>query len=201
LQKNITMNNITPYPVLEYVVNVIKNTISDIKTEYTAADAATLKDGNDTIDLVQRFDETGKTATIFIKDPKDIIFSEDLFPELKNLQQSAKGKSIPEIKDATVIINDLNIETHLIFQGVKDFFDELSSSYEFGKTVEKEANITKNTYKFGSHFFGLTVINEKDTIIVKTGFQASTDAAIKKIIENDALKVQNAAIKMFKTGK
>jgi hypothetical protein len=195
------MNNITPYPVLEYVVNIIKSTISDIKIEYTASDTAILKDGNDTIHLEQRFDEAGNIATVFIKDPKDIIFSEDLFPVLRNLQESGKGKSIPELQDATVIINDLNIETHLIFQAVKDCFDEVSSSYEFGKTVEKEANITKNTYKFGSHFFGLTVINEKDNIIVKTGFQASIDPAIKTIIENDAVKVQNAVIKMFKSGK
>jgi len=195
------MNNITPYPVLAYVVDLIKGAVADIKIEYTAADTVTLKDGNDTIHIEQRFDETGKIATIFIKDPKDIIFSEDLLPVLNDIQKGAAAKSTPELQQAKVIINDLYVETDIIFQAVKDCFDEVSSSYEFGKTVEKEPNVTKNTYKFGSNFFGLTVINEADQIIVKTGFTATTDDAVKKIIENDAVKVQKAVNKMFKAGK
>ena len=76
------MNDITDYPVLAYVVKLIKNTITDIKTEYIAPASVELKDGNDTIYLQQRLDENGNPSTIFIKDPKDIIFSEDLLHAL-----------------------------------------------------------------------------------------------------------------------
>ncbi len=191
------MNDITDYPVLAYVVKLIKNTITDIKTEYIAPASVELKDGNDTIYLQQRSDENGNPSTIFIKDPKDIIFSEDLLPSLKNLQEGAEGKTAEALLNARVIINDLDVETQLIFQAVKDHFDEISNSYEFFKAIEKQTDKIKSSFKFGSHSFELTVINQTPLISVTAGFSPSFDESIKKTIENDAAKVQLAVQKIF----
>lgn len=195
------MNNITPYPVLEYIVNVIKNTISDIKIEYTASGAVNLKDGNDAIQLEQVSDQNGSSITVVIKDPKDILFSEDLLPALKDLHEDAKGELKSVLQTVTVVINGLNVETRLIFQTVKDCFDQLSNSYEFLKAIEKEGNKIKSTFKFGSHSFNLTVANRADEITVEPDFSPSFDAGIKKTVEHDTAKVQKAVYTMFKEGK
>lgn len=192
------MNNITPYPVLEYVVNVIKKAISDIKVEYLTEGAVNLKDGNDTIHLEQKFDSTGNFATILINDPRDIIISEDLLPVLEHLQDGAPEKLKTGLQTTTVIINDLNVETQIIFQGVKDAFDQISNSYEWVKTIEKETTKTKSTFKFGAHKFDLTIMNESDQIFVQPEFAASFDPTIRKTIEEDSLKVQNAIYATFK---
>ncbi|SHF24272.1 hypothetical protein [Pedobacter caeni] len=181
------MNNIKPDAVLESVVNLIKNTISDAKIEYASSSTATLKDGNDTIYLEQKSDNSGNSATIFIKDKQEIIFSEDLLDPLKDLDQTA-----------TIIVNDLDVETYLIFQAVKDEFDQLSNSYEFVKATEKEVQKAKSTFKFGKHVFDLIVSNERDQIIVAPEFSSSFDSTIKKTIEADALKVQHAMCAEFK---
>jgi hypothetical protein len=187
LQKIKPMNNIKPDAVLESVVNLIKNTISDAKIEYVSSSTATLKDGNDIIYLEQKSDNSGNSATIFIKDKQEIIFSEDLLDPLKDLDQTA-----------TIIVNDLDVETYLIFQAVKDEFDQLSNSYEFVKATEKEVQKAKSTFKFGKHVFDLTVSNEQDQIVVAPEFSSSFDNTIKKTIEADALKVQNAMCAEFK---
>lgn len=195
------MNNITPYPVLEYVVNVIKNAISDIKVEYTTAGAVNLKDGNDTIHLEQKFDSTGNFATILINDPRDIIISEDLLSVLENLHEGANGSLKTGLQNTTVIINDLDVETQIIFQGVKDAFDQISNSYEWVKTIEKENTKVKSTFKFGTHKFDLTLMNESDQIFVQAEFIASFDPAVRKTIEGDSFKVQNAIYAIFKEDK
>ena len=192
------MNDITDYPVLAYVVKLIKNTITDIKTEYIAPASVELKDGNDTVYLQQRSDENGNPSTIFIKDPKDIIFSEDLLPSLKNLQEGAEGKTAQALLNARVIINELDVETHLIFHAVKDHFDEISNSYEFSMAIEKQADKIKSKFKFGSHAFELTVANHAQLISVTADFPSSFDESIKKTIENDAAKVQQAVQKIFR---
>lgn len=194
------MNNITPYPVLEYVVNVIKKAISDIKVEYITEGAVTLKDGNDTIQLEQRFDSTGNLATILIQDPRDIIISEDLLPVLEHLHKGAPEKLKAGLQTATVIINGLDVGTQIIFQGVKDAFDQISNSYEWIKTIEKENNKVKSTFKFGTHKFDLTINNESDQIFVQAEFAASFDPTIRKTIEEDSSKVQKAIYAMFKEG-
>ncbi|WGQ11395.1 hypothetical protein QG516_06980 [Pedobacter gandavensis] len=191
------MSNITPNPVLEHVVNVIKNVISDIKIEYTSTNVANLKDGNAPISLEQHFDESGKLA-IFIKDPKDIIFSEDLLPELNSLDEGVKGALKSELQAATIIINDLNVATQIIFQSAKDAFDQISNSYEFAKNIEKDITKVKSTFKFGSNVFDLTILNEPELISITPEFAASFNPAIKKTIEDDAQKVQNALNAMFK---
>lgn len=186
-KKMIIMNNITPLPVLEHVVNVIKNTISDIKVEYVTINTAHLKDGNDSIHLEQLADSTGSFASIRIQDPKEIIISEDLLPTLKSLHE-----------DTTIIINDLDVDTQLIFQAVKDAFDQISNSYELIKTIKKETTEVKSTFKFGTHKFDLTVVNQTDHIAIESEFASSFDPTIRKTIEADAAKVQKAVNAIFK---
>jgi len=195
------MNNFKPYPVLEYVIDVIKDVISGIKIEYVSTSVAILKDGNDTIHLEQVFDSSGDFATILIKDPKDIIFSEDLLPLLDKLHEDAEGELKAGLQTAVIIINNLNVETRLIFQAVKDGFDVISNSYEFVKTIEKDVTKVKSIFKFGSHLFNLTVINESESIFVTPEFSSKFDPAVRATIENDALKVQKAVYAILKEDK
>ncbi len=195
------MNDTKPYPVLDYVVNLIKNTISDAKVEYTSIGTVTLKDGNDTIYLEQKFDSSESLATIFITDPKEIIYSEDLLVPLKNLAKGTDGPLKSALQDATIIVNDLDLETYLIFLSVKNEFDQLSNSYEFLQTVEKETTKVKSLFKFGKHPFGLNVVNEADQILLTTKFASTIDPGIKKTIEEDALKVQAQCMLYSKKAK
>ena len=192
------MNNITPNPLLVNVVDVIKYVISDIKIEYISTSVAELIDGNAKINIKEQLDASGNLATINIDDPKDIIFSEDLVFALKKLVEK-KSKAQPAI--ATIIINDLEIEMHLIFQDVKDAFDQLSTSYEFLKTNKKEVTKVKSICKFGSHVFTLTVMNETDEIFVTPEFPTTMEAAIVKIIGDDVAKVQKAVRAIFKESR
>ncbi|WP_316839796.1 hypothetical protein [Pedobacter gandavensis] len=192
------MNNITPHPVLEHVVNIIKNVISDIKIDYTSESTANLKDGNAFIILEQVFDSSKNSATILIKDPKDIIFSEDLLPDLKHLHDGTTGAFKTELQNATVIINDLDVATQIIFESAKDAFDQISNSYELVKTIEKEISKVKSTFKFGSNVFNLTIADGEDLICITPEFAPSYNAAIQKTIEDDALKVQNSLNSIFK---
>lgn len=197
-KKMIIMNKITPLPVLEHVVNVIKNTISDIKVEYVTISTARLKDGNDSIHLEQLADSTGNFASILIQDPKEIIISEDLLPTLKSLHEGVDGNLKVELQNATIIVNDLDVDTQLIFQAVKDAFDQISNSYELIKTIQKETTKVKSTFKFGTHKFDLTVVNETAQVSMESEFASSFDPTIKKTIEADAAKVQKAVNAMFK---
>jgi len=192
------MNNITPNPLLANVVDVIKDVISDIKIEYISPSVVELIDGNAKINIKEQLDANGNLATINIDDPKDIIFSEDLVPALKKLVEK-KSKAQPVI--GTIIINDLEIEMHLIFQDVKDAFDQLSTSYEFLKTNKKEVTKVKSICKFGSHVFTLTVMNETDEIFVTPEFPTTMEPAIVKIIGDDVAKVQKAVRAIFKESR
>jgi len=193
------MNN-TTYPVLEYIVNLLKNAIADAKVEKQSDTVSVVKDGNDTIRLEQLFDNNGNSTGIAITDKKDIIFSEDLFETLDKIDESAKGDATLKaaLKNAIIIINDLDVETQLIFQSVKDCFDQLSNSYEFVKINKKEVNKLKAQFKFGKHSFDLSVVNEANEIFVTADFAAAVDAPVRKTIEADILKVQNAINKIFK---
>jgi hypothetical protein len=195
------MNDIKPYAVLEYVVNLIKNTISDAKIEYASTSTAILKDGNDTLYLEQRFDSTGNFASIFINDPREIIYSEDLLEPLNTLYQGATGDLKAALQTATILVNEIDVETHLILQTVKDGFDQLSNSYEFIKITDNEISKVKCSFKFGKHQFELTVMNEADLILVEPEFSSSFDPAVKKTIAEDAFKVQNAVKAIYKEDK
>jgi deoxyxylulose-5-phosphate synthase len=116
------------------------------------------------------------------------------------MHKDVKGNQ--ELKNAlektTIIINDLNIETELIFQAIKDFLDQLSNSYEFIQTVEN--NITKigAGFKFGKHIFRINITNEPEKISIEPRFSASFDNSVQQTIVTDINKVQKAVNKMFK---
>lgn len=193
------MSNITPLPVLAHVVSIIKNAISDLKIQYISSETANLKDGNDNIDLEQEFDSSNNFATIFINDPKDIMFSEDLLPVLKDdLSKGAKGELKSALETATVVINGLDVETRLILETAKDAFDQLSSSYEFVRTTENKLTKVKARFKFENHLFEVIISNETAQILVEPDFSSAVDLTIQKIIAADAAKVQLALQSIFK---
>ncbi|WP_316822618.1 hypothetical protein [Pedobacter gandavensis] len=192
------MNNITPHPVLGHVVNIIKNVISDIKIDYTSESTVNLKDGNAFIILEQQLDSDNNSAIILIQDPKDIIFSEDLLPDLKHLHDGTKGELKTALQNATVIINDLNVATQIIFQSAKDAFDQISNSYELIRIIEKAPTRIKSRFKFGSNLFELTILDEEDKISINAEFEPSFNEAIKKTITEDTLKVQDSLNSIFK---
>jgi len=193
------MNN-TTYPVLEYIVNLLKNSIADAKVEKQSNTVSVVKDGNDIIRLEQLFDNNGNSTGIAITDKKDIIYSEDLLETLDSIHENAKGDAELKaaLKNAIIIINDLDVETQLIFQSVKDCFDQLSNSYEFVRITKKGVNKLQAQFKFGKHSFDLSLVNEATEIFVSAEFAAAVDAPVKKTIEADISKVQNAVNKIFK---
>ena len=193
------MNN-TTYPVLEYIVNLLKNSIADAKVEKQSNTVSVVKDGNDIIRLEQLFDNNGNSTGIAITDKKDIIYSEDLLETLDSIHENAKGDAELKaaLKNAIIIINDLDVETQLIFQSVKDCFDQLSNSYEFVRITKKGVNKLQAQFKFGKHSFDLSLVNEATEIFVSAEFTAAVDAPVKKTIEADISKVQNAVNKIFK---
>ena len=186
------------YPVLDYVVNTLKNAIADSKVESPSNREFLIKDGNDEIFLKQLSSE--KDATIYITDKRNIIFSEDLLETLQNLHHTVKGNE--ELKTALqksqIIINDLNIETELVFQAIKDFLDQLSNSYEFIQKVDNNITTIGVGFKFGKHIFRINITNEPQQIAIETRFSATFDAGVQKTISADIKKVEQAVNKMFK---
>lgn len=188
------------YPVLDHIVNTLKNAIADAKVENPSPNEYIIKDGNDEILLKQMPNEV--LTTVFITDNRRIIYSEDLLETLQQIHMHKDVKGNQELKNAlektTIIINDLNIETELIFQAIKDFLDQLSNSYEFIQTVEN--NITKigAGFKFGKHIFRINITNEPEKISIEPRFSASFDSSIQQTITIDINKVQIAVNKMFK---
>ena len=188
------------YPVLDHIVNTLKNAIADAKVENPSPNEYIIKDGNDEILLKQLPNEV--VTTVFITDNRRIIYSEDLLETLQQIHMHKDVKGNQELKNAlektTIIINDLNIETELIFQAIKDFLDQLSNSYEFIQTVEN--NITKigAGFKFGKHIFRVNITNEPEKISIEPRFSASFDSSVQQTITIDINKVQIAVNKMFK---
>lgn len=188
------------YPVLDHIVNTLKNAIADAKVENPSPNEYIIKDGNDEILLKQLPNEV--VTTVFITDNRRIIYSEDLLDTLQQIHMHKDVKGNQELKNAlektTIIINDLNIETELIFQAIKDFLDQLSNSYEFIQTVEN--NITKigAGFKFGKHIFRINITNEPEKISIEPRFSASFDNSVQQTIVTDINKVQKAVNKMFK---
>ncbi len=195
-----TMSEIEKYSVLDYIVKTLKNALTDAKLDHKAPNEYVIKDGNDEIFLKQEPTNEGNAAVIIITDKRHIIFSEDLLETLRHIHKDAVGN--PQLKEAletaTIIINDLDIETELVFQAIKDQLDQLSNSYEFIQSVEN--NITKigAGFKFGKHIFRLNINNEPKEISIETRFTPTFDPGIKKTIAADILKVQSAVNKIFK---
>lgn len=200
MQKINIMSEREKYPVLDHIVNTLKNAIADAKVENPSPNEYIIKDGNDEILLKQLPNEV--VTTVFITDNRRIIYSEDLLDTLQQIHMHKDVKGNQELKNAlektTIIINDLNIETELIFQAIKDFLDQLSNSYEFIQTVEN--NITKigAGFKFGKHIFRINITNEPEKISIEPRFSASFDNSVQQTIVTDINKVQKAVNKMFK---
>jgi len=194
------MNEREEYPALAYIVKTLTKAIADSKVEQKSANEFTVKDGNDTIDLKQAPNTATNSDDIIITDKRNIIFSEDLLETLQDIHTTVKGNDTLKsaLEKATIIINGLNIETDFVFQAIKDFFDQVSNSYEFVQTVE--TNVTKigAGFKFGKHIFRVNISNDPEQISIEPRFTASFDAGIQKTITEDVAKVQQAVNKMFK---
>lgn len=190
------MSETEKYPALDHIIKTLKNAIADAKIENPAPNEYLFKDGNDEIILKQ------DGSKVLITDSRRIIYSEDLLETLQQMHMHRDVKSNAALKtvleETTIIINELSIETELIFQAVKDFLDQVSNSYEFLQIVD--SNITKLGvgFKFGKHIFRLNITNEDEQIVLEPRFTASFDAGIQKTIDADIQKVQAAVNKMFK---
>ena len=194
------MNEREEYPALAYIVKTLTKAIADSKVEQKSANEYTVKDGNDIIDLKQVANAANNGDDIVITDKRNIIFSEDLLETLQDIHTTVKGSDTLKsaLENATIIINGLNIETDFVFQAIKDFFDQVSNSYEFVQTVE--TNVTKigAGFKFGKHIFRVNITNDLEQISIEPRFTASFDSGIQKTITEDVAKVQQAVNKMFK---
>lgn len=190
------MKKTDEYPALAYVVNTLTKAIADSKVEQKSANEYTVRDGNDEIILKQG----SNPNAILITDKRNIIFSEDLLETLQDIEDTVKGNDELKaaLKENTIIINGLNIETDFVFQAVKDFLDQVSNSYEFVQTVETEITKIGAGFKFGKHIFRLNITNDTDKITLEPRFVASFDAGIQKTITEDINKVELALNKMFK---
>ncbi|KEQ31532.1 hypothetical protein N180_11025 [Pedobacter antarcticus 4BY] len=194
------MSEIKQYPVLKHIVNVIKNAIADSKVDEQSESVSIIKDGNDSIHVKQLFDDTDKIASIFITDKKEILYSEDLLETLEDIAQTAKSDAnLKKALEATkIIVNDLSLQTEFILQEVKAAFDELSDSYEFGKTTEKNIEEFSASYKFGDNKFDITVVNNADAIKLEAKIDSAVKPAVKKTIEADVDKIGKALNNSFK---
>lgn len=194
------MSEIKQYPVLKHIVNVIKNAIADSKVDEQSESVSIIKDGNDSIHVRQLFDDTEKIASIFITDKKEILYSEDLLETLEDIAKTAKSDAgLKEaLEAAKIIVNDLSLQTEFILQEVKAAFDELSDSYEFGKTTEKNIEEFSASYKFGDNKFDITVVNSADAIQIEAKIDSAVKPAVKKTIEADVDKIGKALNNSFK---
>lgn len=190
------MSETEKYPALDYIVKTLKNAIADAKIDHPSANEYLIKDGNDEILLKQEGDQ------ILITDARRIIYSEDLLETLQQIHMNRDVRGNIELKTilekTTIIINELDIETELVFQAAKDFLDQLSNSYEFLQVVDSNINKIGVGFKFGKHIFRLNITNESEEISLEPRFTPSFDAGVQKTIEADIQKVQAAINKMFK---
>ncbi|RZK25481.1 MAG: hypothetical protein EOO43_05410 [Flavobacterium sp.] len=193
------MSEIKQSPVLEFIIEKIKGEIADAKVEKQSEKKSVLKDGNDSILLEETAGLDDHKVSVLITDKKEILYSEDLLEILQDIHLEARpDTSIYEsLKSTNIIVNGLSIETKFIFQAVKEFFDTLSNSYQFLKTVEKSTNQLTMEFQFGDTKFHLLVSNGEH-ITVNAKYDESVNAKIKTTIADDVIKVQQALNKMFK---
>jgi hypothetical protein len=193
------MSEIKQHAILTYISEKIKSAIADAKLHKQSETIAIIKDGNDQIQLEQLADASGN-ITIQITDRKEILYSEDLLEPLQNIEEGTESQKelYGALSSTTIVVNGLSIETDFVFQAVKDCFDTLSSSYQFVKTLSKRINGLTISFQFGDHKFQLVVVNDPDQIIITCDVDEVKDAKVKKTIESDVAKVQQALNKMFK---
>ncbi|MHA4894668.1 hypothetical protein ACXZ1K_07955 [Pedobacter sp. PWIIR3] len=192
------MEGITPKELLKLVVDIIKDAVCDIHIDYVSEHVAVLKDGNDSIHLEQKNDENGSSSSVFINDPREIIVSEDLLPALTALQHGLPGRTTARPKDASIVLNGLDVETYQILDAAKDAYDELNNSYQYEATLKKLHNEVTCSFKFGDHDFQITLVNQNDAIAITAETSAITAKGIADIIKNDTAKVQVALEAIYK---
>ena len=121
------MSKSEKHPVLNHIVNTLQTAIADSKVENPSSNEFIIKDGNDEIHLIEVQSADKNSVTVLITDKRRIIFSEDLLETLQDIHEQVKGN--PELKTAlekaSIIINELNIETEFVFQAIKDFFPKI----------------------------------------------------------------------------
>lgn len=197
------MSNIQQYAVLEFISEKIKKAIADAVLEKQLENVSIVKDGNDKIKMEQLPGDAGFTTSIIISDPRNILYSEDLLTTLQDISEGTESK--PELnkalKETNIVVNGLSIETEFVFQGVKDCFDTLSSSYEFVKITEKNVDSLTVAFIFGDTKFKVMVKNEADLISIATEIDNTADPKVQKTITGDVVKVQSALNKIFKENK
>ncbi len=194
------MKETEKFPVLDHIVETLKNAIADAKVENQLPNEYKIKDGNDEIHLKQELSDNGSAVTVLITDKRRIIFSEDLLETLQDIHEGVKGNEALKaaLKSAKIIINDLDIETEMVFQAIKDFLDQVSNSYEFIKAIDNEINKIGAGFKFGKHIFRINITNDPAQITIEPRFNAAIDTGVQKTVTDDVLKVQKAVNKMFK---
>lgn len=197
------MSTTQQYQVLEFISEKIKKAIADAVLQNPSESVAIVKDGNDSIKMEQLAGDAPNTTSIFITDNRNILYSEDLLTTLQDIHEGTESKPAlyAALKETSIVVNGLSIETEFVFQGVKDCFDTLSSSYEFVKIIEKNINALTIAFVFGDTKFTVAVANEPELITVSAEIANATDAKVKKTIDGDVVKVQSALNKIFKENK
>lgn len=200
LQKLLTiMSEINQYAALEYLVDVLQKAIIGSKIKQITADESAIIDGNASIRLKQQPESNGNT--IFIRDEKEILYSEELLEEVYKIQER---KGCPAglkaaLAPANIMINGLNIEAELIFHSVRDQFYALNGSYEFHKFIERNIQQLKFSMTFGDELtFELIVSNDADLVTIEAVVAESVPAAIKTMINTDLEDVRTEINQQFK---
>lgn len=195
------MSEIKPYTALEYVVNLLQKAIIGSKIKQIAADESVIIDGNASITIKQRLESNGNPTEIFIKDEKEILYSEELLEKVYKIYEekdlSADLKTTLSI--ANILINGLNIEAELIFHAVRDHFYVLSGSYEFQKFIGRDNQQVKFNMNFGDDLtFELIIFNESNTVTIEAVIDESVAPAVKAVIHADLESVRMDINNQFK---
>lgn len=149
---------------------------------------------------MQQFDSNGNTAAIFIREEKEILYSEELLEEVYKIHEKVKDAGIKEaLSVANIMINGLNIETELIFHAVRDQLYTLSGSYEFQKFIARDIRQVKFNMNFGDELtFELVVVNEQDSVTIEAFTGTSVPAAVKTVINADLETIRLEINNQFK---
>ncbi|RQO74884.1 hypothetical protein DBR43_05755 [Pedobacter sp. KBW06] len=192
------MSEINQYAALEYLVGVLQKAIIGSKVKQITTDESAIIDGNASIRLKLLPENNGNPASIFIRDEKEILYSEELLEEVYKTHERTDH---PALAPANIMINGLNIEAELIFHAVRDQFYTLSGSYEFKKFIERNNQQVRFSMTFGDELtFEFIISNESDLVTIEALIAESAPAALKAVINTDVETVSQEINKQFKKG-
>jgi hypothetical protein len=194
------MSETKQYAALEYIVDVLQKAIIGSKVKQITPDESAIIDGNASIRVKQQFESDGNKAGIFIRDEKEILYSEELLEEVYKIHEGVNDAGLKEtLSAANIMINGLNIETELIFHAVRDQLYTLSGSYEFKKFIGRDIQKIKFNMSFGDELtFELTVSNNPDSVTIETLTGESVPPAVKTVINADLETIRLEINKQFK---